>query len=843
MHGAPRPRPRSRPAARGVRAVRAGRSGRRRRRPRPGPRREGRRPAPRAGRAAPRRAARGARDPDAAGALRHPTGRPHARGAYLGRPGGSDRAGGREGGVALRGPDGPASRARGGARGPGGRRAPARDPRGPLRAGRRRRRGGGRRRRRGRRRGRGRGGDRGTGGARRLGGGRADEHAGLRPGPATRRTGAPGRRTRRADERRDRARSRRSGRHDPTLVAARDDRTGGGARGDDRRRARGAHRGRRAPTCAPHGRVERRRERDHGGRAAAGHRRPAGGRSGAVADTGTGETGRVGVVRFEIRRAARPGDAASRVETVAFAPAEAASVLWLTDAPGPRTLQWTRLRADARISWFARPADVPPVPVDATRPLDAEGLLVGRPLVRLCRVEHTRVGEPPVWRVTASEGQLPDELTVTAGEVVNLDEEVAYRDLELRFEARPGTPGSSAGTLVVRAAGHPRRFEVPYRVVVPPGRVVVRLETPGGSLRLPAADDAAPWALVVEEESPNAPPLVRVEAVLAPPSLTSALTARLAGGGSVDLTWDLTSPLALRPGRRYDLHLDLAPGVREAAGTLALRLPEQRGVTGTAAGRGTSRPGPRGSWSASHGVGLPMRGGEVVGEPAPRADRGLRRRRRRLAPRAPAGRTRRRTWPREHRSRSASGRKGPGRWAVVPRGDWHGARGDTFSARQEAVPVTVRWSAGAAPERRRAAHRGPPALGPRRVRPRGAGRAGPRAGLWSLLQMKAAPVDGTLLYQVEGRERCGGRLDLAAAAGRGSWSTPTTSVVSPSRHGPIAGVAPVVVVRPTRVGAVLEIPTLAAGTAPARRRADGEASRATGSATSRPARATPPCPP
>jgi hypothetical protein len=79
-------------------------------------------------------------------------------------------------------------------------------------------------------------------------------------------------------------------------------------------------------------------------------------------------------------------------------------------------------------------------------------------------------------------------------------------------------------------------------------------------------------------------------------------------------------------------------------------------------------------------------------------------------------------------------------------------------------------------------------------------------GLWSLLQMKAAPVDGTLLYQVEGREGAVGRLDLAPA-GRRKIEVHADAVGRLSFTArPDPASAPVVVIRPTRVGAVLEIP-------------------------------------
>lgn len=527
-----------------------------------------------------------------------------------------------------------------------------------------------------------------------------------------------------------------------------------------------------------------------------------------------------GAITFTVRRPRADGESPPRVETLSFGAPDDPALLWLADPPQPRTIQWTTLGPDARVSWFEGREGLPRTPVDAARPLDADPLLVGRPLVRICRVESTRVGEAPVWRVSGPGGGLPDGMSVVVGDVVNLSESVACRDVEIRVEARPGEPGTTDGLLRIEAAGHSRRFEIPYRIVVPAGRVVARLEAPEEARRLPAGPDARPWTLVVEEESPNAARFVRVEAVLDPPTLASALTARLEGSGSVDVTWDLGSPLAIRPGRRYDLHLDFAPGVRAAEGAITLRLPEQRGVEGTAEGCGrVVTRSPRlvvaeGEWAYR------MKGGEVVGDPplvlevdpdggggdwrvalfeVPPALTG--------APGAPIA--------------FALQAEGPGRWAVVPAGPWEGARGDTFSPRVETVPVGVTWSPGGVPD----------GLAIRiEVRPRwgaagwilaGLAALALALGLWGVLQLEAAPVEGTLLYQVEGRKGTVGRLDLAPVGRRAASVRADPggrlSLVSHRRRRGDRAEAVVVVVRPTRVGGFLEIPSSGGRTAPPER--------------------------
>lgn len=517
----------------------------------------------------------------------------------------------------------------------------------------------------------------------------------------------------------------------------------------------------------------------------------------------SGEAGEEGVT-FSVTRALVSDDPATRIETVSFSVVEDPRWLWLTDPPQPRTIQWTSLRPDARIAWFAD-ADGR-IPVDAARPLDASPLHVGSPVTRLCRMEHTRVGTDPIWRVAVVDGDLPAGWSVEPGDVVNLTDEVARRDLVIRIEPHPGDPGTWQGSVLIQADGHPRRFVVPFQFVTPPGQVVARLEAPTEARRLPAAENSLPWNLHLEEETPNAPRLVRVEAVLEPASLASVLTARLEGTGGVDLAWDLASPLDLQPGRRYALHLDLAPGVAAAQGTMALRIPDQRGVQGRAAGRGVLVPRAPRLRVASSAWHYGMDGGEVVGDPPllleVDADGG-------------GGAWRLALLETEPSVEVAAGAQvafalrpdGPGRWALVPDSGWRGARGDTFSDREESVPVRVTWAPGAVPEDLSLTIR---------VRARW-GAAGwilaalaalaLALGLWGLLQLRAAPVDGTLLYVVEGRQSAVGRLDLTPA---GRHVTPVLadkagrlSLGGRRKHGG----SPVAIVRPTRVGGLLEIPT------------------------------------
>jgi hypothetical protein len=378
-------------------------------------------------------------------------------------------------------------------------------------------------------------------------------------------------------------------------------------------------------------------------------------------------------------------------------------------------------------------------------------------------------------------------------------EDTLFTEMRVTCRARPGFPVEAEGTIRITSRDHPAGLDLPYRFGVPPGQVVVRLEAPQDARPLPAAGDAEPWRVAVESQNANVPRLVRVEAVLEPAAMAREVTARLSSAGGLDVAWDLTTPIELRADAPYALRFELSAGVLGTEGSIRLRLPEQRGVEGETVGVGRiARRNPRLVPSAASGT-YRMDGGETTGDPPLRlevdADGGTGAWRLALLEITPVV-----TAPADALFDLEVKPEEPGRWVLVPAGAWRGERADTFASRTHTFELQVAWEPGGAPLRIPVTVEVEPRWGPAGWILVGLAVLAVVLGLWGVTQLRAAPVAGTLLYTVRGREGAVGRLDLSPAGRR---KTAIHADDAGRLHlGPGAG-APVAIVKPTRVGGLL----------------------------------------
>ncbi|MHC5009510.1 MAG: hypothetical protein ACYTG6_01015 [Planctomycetota bacterium] len=489
------------------------------------------------------------------------------------------------------------------------------------------------------------------------------------------------------------------------------------------------------------------------------------------------------VARFRLRRSLADG----RKTTVSFRPNDALdNVLWLGALPASVEITWRDLVPDARL----RSAEG-----GAAGPFTSLETVFDAPRVVRYRLVRTNTGPAPAWVLTAASGERPEGFSMALGPEV-VEEGLVTTEVRIAFVAARGPPFETRGTLRLSAPGHPAAFDVPYHVEVPPGRVTVVLERPDGVLALPPAAADPTWQVGVEAGNANAPDRVQLALEVAPPELASHVTARLDPPGRRVRAGETFFAVV---GEVISARLESGTAPPGAEGTARFVLVQAAAVLGAEvepAPVRVRRPRLVADTSVAR---YRVEDGHVVADRPLRVhvdpdggDGAWRRALYDTAPTtevdAPVG------WQWESPS--------PGAWTLVPVGPWRGARRDLFRARTEPYRARVAWSGGPAPGAVELTVEVPPRWGAAGWVLVGlAGLALVLVGV-AVVAHRTPRVTGSLLYAAKGLEGAVGRLDLSGVGRR------RRAVVADAR-GRLALGGPgreILVIRPTRVGGILEVP-------------------------------------
>ncbi len=483
---------------------------------------------------------------------------------------------------------------------------------------------------------------------------------------------------------------------------------------------------------------------------------------------------------------ARPTAAVAKAQ-VEISVADDVPVLVAAALPEPARVVWDQLRPDARLV----KEDVAPV--------EALDLEADRPLVVERTIERVVVGAPARWTARGRDAALPEEVEVAFGETRPARHDVERTPVTIRMHAVPGHPIERSGTIVLDSGTPGVAIELSYHVVVLPGHGHARLDAPGGEVALPAGEDDDALDIDVERDDANAPPEValRLDVDPAPPA-----------GLSFEVTLSDGRVLRFAPGREIVVPLPgrhrvvprLAKGTRPFAATVTLAAGATPGVVLETKGRATLRPR-RPRLRLEGGGGFRLEGDRVVPVEPLRlrldSDGGDETWRLALLEHPPALRV----------GPSAPVRlvlvpDAPGLWRIEAAGPWRGERGAIFSGRAETVPIEIAWSEGGTPRSVEVRVDVPARWGRLGLVLIGLAGIALLVGAIAASHLRAAPLEGTLLYAVEGKAGAVGRVDLAPAGRRAR-----TLVSDPAGRLALGGDGEAVArVRPSRVGGFLDVP-------------------------------------
>lgn len=493
-----------------------------------------------------------------------------------------------------------------------------------------------------------------------------------------------------------------------------------------------------------------------------------------------------GLHTIVVRRQPRDG----RTATLAFQLVEDADdVHWLADAPDPLTFRWDELAKEARLVGRDDAPAAAFAAVDVT---------VGSPKEVTLRLLRTRTGPTPAWRVRAEEGELPPGLSVTIGDEVQVSPEVGEAPVRLVFEARAGRPLEAQGTLRIEADGVDEPVRLPYEIRVAKGEVRLEGTVVPASLPPSAAEPRTTIRLVAEND--NAPAALQLRARC--DGGQERWLRGLVGTAGGDVTrWDLQQPLLLDVGVERTLAFELDESAPpELVWPCEVTLVPEK-VTGV---------------EVDGRVVLTVRKRkpriELVGPPPTfRLEDGTLRADTpfvlRLDPDGGDGDYLLELLQTSPSLRSRGGligwqavTRGQGVWHIVPTGEWAGAEPGIFQDQDAHVDLEIVWPVGRTP--------GTVSV-PVEVKARWGKRGfvilslALMALLLALLvvgYMRTPPVQGVLLYTVDGLDGTVGRLDLAAVGRKPKRVlTDDKGKLSIGTKGDA-----IAKVRPTRVGGMLE---------------------------------------
>ncbi len=481
----------------------------------------------------------------------------------------------------------------------------------------------------------------------------------------------------------------------------------------------------------------------------------------------------------------------SRKGTLAFMALDHDDVVRIAEPPATATWTWDGLEADVRIrgaeGGAAEPFDATDAEVDAPREVR----------YRVVATKPARASlEPQVFVDDAARAVPGLRAWVTAP--TERDAEVLEAVLHVRYAPRPASPQDVEGE--VRIGGQRVRFHVS----ADRGRATLG-GTPGAPFALPLAAERDRVTFQVATKNGNMPKATVLTLSCEPEAYAERVRLRLFKADGTEQRVAPGSAFRVGTGAAIEAVVELTDGEAWAAlepGTLAIRPATQDGVTVEGA------------------LELPFRFRQArlvvqdedvryrVADDAVEAIAPLR-----LVVDADGGDgawllARLAATPRVAEQGDAPLAdwtvvdEGGGTWRVEATGPWRGPDAEPFDAQHPTLTFDVTWDGGAAPGPVEARVEVPARWGTRGWIFVGLAVLAIALGVGTFLQLRAAPVRGTLLYAVQGLERTVGRVDLTPIGRRAVvLRSDERGRVDIGDEGEAIGT-----IRPTRVGAMLEVP-------------------------------------
>lgn len=493
-------------------------------------------------------------------------------------------------------------------------------------------------------------------------------------------------------------------------------------------------------------------------------------------------------LRFRVERSLE----GPREGRLAFLPLDHDGVVRIAPPPPDPAWRWDRLEPAIRI----RAADG-----ETPGGFDASGTQADAPQEARYRVEATRPATADL-RPEIHVGGAPREvagLRAWLTPFTQRDAEVAEAVLHVRYAPRPAAPDEVEGEIRLGTQ------RVAFRVATDRGRARLVGAPPAEAIALPRANEQPSVTLEVRAENGNMPASASLELVCEPEAYAERVRLRVYRRDGTEQRIAPGSVFRLPTGDAVEARIELADRASWGAlepGALRIRPASQAGVTV----EGTLTLPYRFRQARLRVADAPPRyrvvdaGLEAVAPlrlvvDADGGDGAWLLERLAVPPRvAEQGGTTRADWTVID--------EGSGAWRVEARGAWRGLEPEPFSAREARVAFEIAWDAGLAPDPIEAVVEVPARWGRRGWVFVGLAALAIALGVGTFLQLRAAPVRGTLLYAVEGLDRTVGRVDLAGMGRR-------AVVLRADARGRVDlgdDGQPIGTIRPTRVGAMLEVP-------------------------------------
>lgn len=464
-------------------------------------------------------------------------------------------------------------------------------------------------------------------------------------------------------------------------------------------------------------------------------------------------------------------------------------VIVLADPPPVLRWTWDKLLPDASLT-----------AIDGSEagPFAATGAEVGDPRTARYRIIATK----PLAATLAAVVSPVAGLRAWFGDRTAPSDETIEVVLNVRFEPKPATPVDEKGTIEVTADGLRPALSIPFHVSAVGGRAAIESGEGLGEAVLPLGDDPVVHTLRVTPSNANMPATARLRIACSPDAYAARVRLRLMFADGTERRVTPGTEFDAPVGADFRVRVELTDadswGLLEP-GRLTVRAAAMQGAT----------------VDGQHVLRFRFRRARLVAEPSEPSYRladgvvtpiePLRLRieaddgggdwllaRMREAPKittlgdAPVS-----AWKVVD--------EGQGVWRVEAEGDWQGPDAAVFADEFAGVTFSVAWGGGDVPEDIIGTVEIPARWGTRGWIFLGLAVLALGLAVGTVIQLRATPVRGTLLYAVDGMQRTVGRLDLSPIGRKAVvLTTDMQGRVSIDGEG-----EPIAAIRPTRVGALL----------------------------------------